>query len=117
MGLCSLGVTHLETGGQGRRGLAPLLRSPALPHAPGASESSARGQSHGSGLLNTPLRQLLHGASIVRESLLKCKTGPVMLPSTLPGCPRRRPRCGRQGPGLRASRPSVLPLRAAPQLC
>lgn len=34
MGLCSLGVTHLETGGQGRRGLAPLLRSPALPLRP-----------------------------------------------------------------------------------
>lgn len=34
VGLCSLGVTHLETGGQGRRGLAPLLRSPALPLRP-----------------------------------------------------------------------------------
>lgn len=115
MGICSLGITHLEMSSQGWRGLTLLLRSPALPHPPGASMSSACGRSHGSGLLNIPPMQLLHSVSVVRESLLKYKTGPVMSPSTLSGCPRS-PRRGLQGPGLLASFPPSSP-RGLPLSC
>lgn len=101
-GLCSLGIAHLEVSGQGRRGRARLLRSPASPTPQGPRGSSACGQSHGSGLLNIPQ------CSYCTASSSKYKTGPDMSPSTLSGCPRR-PRRGRQGPGLLASCPPPSP--------
>lgn len=99
----------------GPEGPRSAVQEPSLPHPPGASGSSACGQSHGSGLLNIPQCSYCT-ASPSSESVIEIQDearhvalNTLRLPPTSSPWP-----AGARAPGLLSP---LLPLRAPLQLC